>query len=118
LPVCSSQTQLLPPPHLLGNVAFIAAGGSTDFSNSRYRSHTLAIPVVLQFTSLKVTNHATTLGLRTFAGQQYAVQYTTNLTSVKWSNLPNSTIIGNGFDTLITDTNTSPSTKFYRLKRL
>jgi hypothetical protein len=106
-------------PAALTNVATIYAGGSVDFSNSRYRSYSLAILIGCQINSIELTGQYPTIRFHTFAGKQYAIEYLTELGSGGWLDLPDGTVSGNGYESLITDTNSpsAASQRFYRLRQ-
>jgi alpha-tubulin suppressor-like RCC1 family protein len=93
----------------LSNVVAIAAKG--------YRNH--AIMVDLKITSLQRTSSDTQIRFHTFSGQQYSVQYSSNLTAGTWMNLPGSMVAGNGQVQSVTDTNAiaTASLRFYRLRQ-
>ena len=68
-----------------------------------------------QVTSFEITNQKPVIHFPTFFGQQYAVEYATNLTSGNWSNL--TTIAGTGDELTVIDTNTIKAARFYRLRQ-
>jgi len=105
-PINSGQTNV---PVGLTNAVAISAGAG----------HGLAIVIPLEITSIAVTNQSPSLLFHTFLGQQYQAQYSSDLVSGIWSDLPGGAIPGNGQDAWVTDTNgaASAAARFYRLKQ-
>ncbi len=94
-------------PAGLSNVVAIAAG----FDES------LTITIPLKFSSIERLNEKPLLRFHTFSGQKYSVEYLSDLNSTNWANLLGTNIVGNGYDTFVTDTNVTMSiNRFYRLK--
>jgi hypothetical protein len=95
-------------PAGLSNVVAIAAGGGQS----------LALTVGLTV-SIGITGRTPTLTFRTFAGSQYSVQYSPDLSPGSWLDLPGGPTAGNGSDASVTDPNATAatSTRFYRVKQ-
>lgn len=92
----------------LSNVIAVAAGRDSSY----------AISAPLQFAGIQTTNQAPELRFRTFAGQGYEVQRSTNVSLGEWSVLPNGQVVGTGRDAVMVDTNTSGFNQlFYRIRR-
>jgi alpha-tubulin suppressor-like RCC1 family protein len=90
----------------LSNVVAIAAG---DYYN-------LAIVTDLRISGFDFANQQSTIRFRSFADRQYAVEYSTNLSSTNWSSLQGN-LPGTGGDVIVTDTNATSSKRFYRLRQ-
>ena len=87
---------------------FVAAGASLSF----------AITAKLQIQSIELNGHDLGVRFRTFSGQNYSVEYSTDLTASNWLPLPGGNVSGDGHDAQVTDTNVLSSvTKFYRVKQ-
>ena len=95
-------------PAGLSNVVAIAAG---DYYN-------LAITANLQIIAMNWTNENPAICFHTFAGQQYSLEYSSNLAPNGWSTLPGGNIQGNGREVVVTDTNTATTIRFYRVRQL
>lgn len=96
-------------PTTVSNIMAIAAGGS----------HSLAITTLLRINSIEHNGQNPVIGFRTFAGQRYVVEYSSNLSAGNWMDLPGGNVQGNGQDTVITDgSGNGQSSRFYRIKRL
>jgi len=93
-------------PPGLSNVVAIAGGGSES----------LALSVGLQL-SISLNGQTPTLQFHTFAGRQYVVEYSPDLSAGSWLNLPGGSIAGNGYDAFVTDTSASASARFYRVQQ-
>jgi hypothetical protein len=105
-------------PAGLTNVVAVCAGGSAEWSNSRYRSYSLAIPIRLQVANFYVTNGVPQISFRTFQGQQYSVQSSSSLSPDAWSDLLGGSVRGNGQDAMIADPfATGDAVRFYRIKQ-
>ena len=93
----------------LSNVIAVAAGRDASY----------AISAPLQFASIQITNQSPALRFHTFAGQNYEVQRSTNLSLGDWSVVPNGTVVGTGRDAVIVDTNAINvfNQLFYRLRQ-
>ena len=76
-------------------------------------------PETVKLNSIALSNQTATIEFPTFAGQKYGIEFSSDLSSGNWVDLPDSYTFGDGADALVTDTNTAnmPS-KFYRLKLL
>src|SRR5207249_883094 len=99
----STQTNV---PSNLSNVVAISAGNDTS----------LAVTADFEITSIQRTAQSAAIKFHTFAGKQYSVEYSTNLSLGNWSNVPGAVIQGNGQDASVTDSNAVAGTdlKFYR----
>lgn len=96
-------------PPGVSNVVAISAGF--------YQS--LAIIADLKIDSIQSAPQGPALNFHTFAGQQYSVEYSPDLTSGNWSPLPGGNVSGNGLDTQVIDTaGVTATLRFYRLKLL
>jgi hypothetical protein len=96
-------------PQGLSNVVLAAVGGG----------YVVAVKADLQIGSIALTNQTPSIQFHTFSGLQYSVQYSSNLTSGAWFDLPGGNVSGNGHAAVVADTNTTAnvSTKFYRVKQ-
>lgn len=94
-------------PENLTNVVAISAG----------IFHSVAISAPLEMNSITVTNQDRALHFHTFTGQQYSIEYSTDLSSTNWTVLPGSISEGTGQDVSVIDTNPVSTQKFYRLKQ-
>jgi hypothetical protein len=85
------------------------AGGST---------HNVGIVADLKIDSLELSNQGPIIRFHTFAGQQYTVEYSSDLAPGSWTELPQGTIQGTGFEASVADTSGGgQATRFYRLKQ-
>jgi len=56
--------------------------------------------------------------LHTFAGRQYVLEYSGDLNSNHWANLPDGTVSGSGQEATVTDSlGTGTAVRFYRVKQ-
>jgi alpha-tubulin suppressor-like RCC1 family protein len=99
----ASQTTI---PNYVSNVVAIAAG---DYYN-------LAIVADPQIYAINFANQQPAIHFRSFAGQQYSIEYSADLRSSNWTSLLQTTLQGSGGDIVITDTNAMSSGRFYRLR--
>lgn len=93
-------------PAGLSNVVAIAAG---DY-------YGLAITANLQITAINPTNQGPCICFRSFAGQQYSVEYSHALALGQWLPLACGNVQGNGREIAVTDTNATDTVRFYRVK--
>jgi hypothetical protein len=98
------------PPASLTNVIAISTGAG----------HSVAISAPLQIATITLRNQHPLLGFRTFSGQEYSVEYSSDLSSGSWLALPGGDVVGNGMDALLTDPQamTFSSHRFYRLRQI
>jgi Alpha-tubulin suppressor and related RCC1 domain-containing proteins len=95
-------------PPGVSNVVAISAGF--------YQS--LAIIADLRIDSINLAPQGPALNFHTFAGQQYSVEYSSDLTPGNWQPLPNGNISGNGLETQVIDTaGVDAASRFYRLRQ-
>ena len=96
------------PPGNLSNVVSVAVGTSDS----------LAITASLTVKSFGIASQSPAVRFHTFSGRQYAVEFSSALTSNNWSSLPGGDVPGSGYDTSIIDTNTAgESCRFYRVRQ-
>jgi alpha-tubulin suppressor-like RCC1 family protein len=96
-------------PAAVSNVVALAAG----------ESQSLAIQLALQIASITLSNQEPVICFHTFAGQNYSVEYSPDLSPNSWSPLPNGTVSGDGQDAAVTDTDPAiPGPRFYRVRRV
>jgi alpha-tubulin suppressor-like RCC1 family protein len=96
-------------PPAVSNVVAISAGF--------YQS--LAIIADLKIDSIRIASQGPALNFHAFAGQQYSVEYSPDLTSGSWSPLPGGNVSGTGLDTQVIDTaGVGAASRFYRLRLL
>ena len=100
----ASQTAI---PAGVSNVVAIAAG---DYYN-------LAVVADWQVCLDGMTNRRPMIQFHSFAGQHYAVEFTTNGISGNWFPLGSSNLSGTGGQIIVTDTNEPTPSRFYRVKR-
>lgn len=98
--------------------AAILPGMSNLVAISAGYTYTLGLRADLAVDSLTISNQNPTIHFHTFAGQQYAVQTTSDLRSPDWEDLAGSSIPGTGFETTVSDTNSLNRTtsRFYRIR--
>lgn len=93
-------------PAGLRNVVAVAAG---DYYN-------LAITVNLQLTAIRRGAQNRSFSFNSSSGQQYSVEYATGLAPGTWLALPGGNITGTGEQIEVTDTNTTGTARFYRVR--
>jgi alpha-tubulin suppressor-like RCC1 family protein len=93
-------------PPGVSNVVAISAG--------TYQS--LAVIADLKIDSIHIASGGPALDFHTFAGQQYSVEFSPDLTPGSWLPLPGGNVSGNGSDTEVIDSNSATAARFYRLR--
>jgi hypothetical protein len=108
-PQCSSSTPLEPPNPTVSNIVAITAG----------ENQSLAIRIDLEIASIVLGSQGPILRFHTFAGQNYWVEYSPDMSAGSWSPLPNGSVPGDGYDATLTDADpTATSGRFYRIRRM
>jgi hypothetical protein len=107
--------QIFIPPGLK-SVGSISAGGSVDFSNSAYRSYSLAIVNDLILPPLTISNGIVVIRFHAFAGSQYAVENSSNLLSGSWVGA-SPPITGDNSDVVVTNPVSSSGSRFFRVRQ-
>jgi hypothetical protein len=96
-------------PAGVGNITAIVGGA--DFS--------LALRSDFRITTIQPSAQGPKLKFQTFAGRQYSVEYSTNLSASNWAFVPGSGVNGSGQEASVTDTNSLlPSKRFYRARQV
>jgi hypothetical protein len=97
-------------PAGLCNVVAISAGD--DLS--------LAIRADLQITSLEITGQGPVIHFLALTGQNYAVEYSSDLASGSWSPVPGGAVSGADQEVAVTDSGAGADTsaRFYRVRSL
>jgi hypothetical protein len=96
------------PPDGLGNVVY--AAGGCDFS--------VALVADLRVLSITCGGRGPQLRFQSFAGRQYAAEYSAQAHPASWLPVTGGTVPGTGAVATITDTNSfAPARRFYRLRQ-
>jgi hypothetical protein len=103
-----------------GNISAPPASFTNVIAISTGAGHSVAIIAPLQIATITLTNQHPLLRFRTFSGQEYSVEYSSDLSSGSWLALPGGDVVGNGMDALVTDpqATTFSAHRFYRLKQI
>lgn len=106
-----------------GSLSYVPSGirniGAIAGGEGRLASWGLAVMADLRIVSIVLSNQSAILTFHTSFGQQYAVEYSADLNSDNWTNLPGGNVAGSGQDALVTDNNSvaDSTNRFYRVRR-
>ena len=96
-------------PAAVSNAVAIAAG----------ENQSLAIRIDLKVASIALSDQGPVIRFHTFAGQNYSVEYSPDLSPGSWTPLPTGNVSGNGQDAAVTDSDPAPpGARFYRVRLL
>jgi alpha-tubulin suppressor-like RCC1 family protein len=97
--------------------ATVPAGVSNVVAISAGFYQSLAIMADLKIDSIHIAPQGPALDFHTFAGQQYSVEYSSDLTPGSWLPLPGGNVSGTGSDAEVTDSDGATAAgRFYRLR--